>query len=253
MAGRVVAVERGLRVLELLAEEREPLTLRDVATRTRIPIASCHAILHTLEAQGYASRRIVGRSQFWEATLAVYHLGALLVARLGLRDVALPQLRLLAERTGFPAHLGVLVGTDVMYLEKAVAPGFIQFDTYPGKRSPFHLTALGRAIAGQLPPDQRERLVAELPPRFSQLVEQARRRGVAVEDGDEVAGVGCVAAPVYGAGGHVRASIGITGFSAELFDAEGADAVVDVVVGVARDVSAALGHGPAVAAPPSPP
>lgn len=251
MGARVVAVERGLRVLELLVEEREPLTLRDIAERAGIPTASCHAILHTLEEQGYAARRIVGRSQFWEATLAIYHLGALLVGRLGLRDVALPQLRLLAERTGFPAHLGVLVGAEVMYLEKAAAPAFIQFDTYPGKLSPFHLTALGRAIAAQLPRDERETLTAGLPPSFAELLAQARARGFAVEDGDEVEGVGCVAAPVYGAAGDVRASIGITGFSAELFGPERAEGVIAAVLAAAREVSAALGHAPAVAAPPA--
>jgi DNA-binding IclR family transcriptional regulator len=234
-------------VLEILANEPEPLTLQEIVTRTGIPVASCHAIMHTLLDEGYASRQSVGRNQVWSPTLALYHLGSSVVSRLGLKDVALPHLRTLSSSLGVPAHLGVLVGADVMYLEKVAAPSFIQFSTYPGLRSPFHLTALGRAIAAFLPPAELAPLVTGLDARFKGILEGVKTAGFATEDGDEIDGVGCVAAPVRDASGRVVASVGITGFSAELFVGDEIPSVPEIQAAADR-ISRELGyrgeHGP---------
>jgi DNA-binding IclR family transcriptional regulator len=237
----VPAVKRTLRVLELLANEPEPLTLQEIVARTGIPVASAHAIMHTLLDEGYASRESVGRNQVWSPTLALYHLGSSVVSRLGLKDVALPHLRSLSASLGVPAHLGVLVGPDVMYLEKVAAPSFIQFSTYPGLRSPFHLTALGRAIAAYLPSAELSPMLTNLEPRFAAILEDVRTAGFATEDGDEIDGVGCVAAPVCDASGRVVASVGITGFSAELFIDGEIPSVVEVQA-AANQISRELGH-----------
>ena len=244
---QVPAVERALRVLELMAEEDSRLTLSEIAQRTGIPTASCHAILNTLEANGYAARDVIGRSHYWRATLALYHLGAALVNRLGITEVAMPHLRALAETVRCPAHLGVLERKDVMYIAKAPAPVFIQFGTYAGKASPFHLTALGRAIAAYLPAEDKALLLEGLPERFARILAETRERGFAIEDSEENEGVGCVAAPVRSAAGEVCASVGITGLSAELF-VDGDVPVAAIVLDAAGAVSAEIGHVPQAAA-----
>jgi DNA-binding IclR family transcriptional regulator len=243
----VPAVRRAIQVLELLVHETKPLTLTDIAARTGIPTASCHSIMHTLLEEGYVSRRVEGRSQYYEPTLALYHLGSTVVSRFSIRDTAMPHLRDLAEALGVPAHLGVLVGQDVMYLEKAAAPSFIQFNTFPGKLTPFHITALGRAIAASLPDEERASLVANLEPNVDEALDASAARGYALEDSEEIDGVGCIAAPVFGADGHVVGSVGITGFSRDLFPGGGIPAADDVVA-AANAISRELG-APRVAAP----
>lgn len=237
----VPAVARALRVLELMAAERSPITLSEIARRAEIPPATCHAVLHTLEARGYAARTVVGRSHYWGPTLALYHLGASLVHRLGITDVALPTLRTLAESVGCPAHIGVLEDRSVTYVAKVPAPVFIQFDTYAGKVSPFHLTALGRAIAAYQSDERQAELLEGLVPRFARVLEETRARGYALEDSEEVKGVGCVAAPIRNAQGEVCASVGITGFSADLM-IDGDVPSAEPVLRAAAEVSAALGY-----------
>jgi DNA-binding IclR family transcriptional regulator len=244
---QVPAVKRALAVLELLVHEREPMTLADIAAKTGVPTASAHAIMHTLLEEGYVSRRVEGRTQRWEPTLAVYHLGSTLIARYGIRDVARPHLRELSQALGLPAHLGVLVGTDVMYLEKAAAESFIQFNTFPGKLSPYGITALGRAIAANLPAEEREPLLVGTAPGFDGLLDQVRETGYATEDSDEIDGVGCIAAPVFGLDGRVLGSVGITGFSRDLFPGDGIPAAT-AVTDTAAAISAELGHRSATAA-----
>jgi DNA-binding IclR family transcriptional regulator len=228
-------------VLELLVNEREPLTLSKIATRAEIPPASCHAILHTLKNEGYAAPRIEGRAQYWQPTLALYHLGSTLIERSDLRAIAVPHLRMLSDRLGLPAHLGVLVGENVMYLEKAEAESFIQFNTFPGKLSPFEITALGRAIVAFLPEERRASLAAAAKPRIRKILNETREAGYAIEDGEDIKTVGCVAAPVFDREGEVIASVGVTGFSDDLFSDPAMPAVGNVV-SAGRQISAELGH-----------
>jgi DNA-binding IclR family transcriptional regulator len=237
----VPAVTRALRVLELLVYEGEPLPLGEIADRIGIPKASCHAIMHTLLEAGYVTRRNEGRTQYWEPTMMLYALGATLGSRLRIRELAQPHLRALSAELGVPAHLGVLVGTDVMYLEKAAAPSFIRFNTFPGKLSPFHVTALGRAIAANLPADERRQLAEGLPADVERVLSETREAGLAIEDGEDIEGVGCVAAPVFGPDGRVLASVGITGFSAELFE-NGEIPSAAPVRATAQAISDALAH-----------
>ncbi|WP_163571862.1 IclR family transcriptional regulator [Fodinicola feengrottensis] len=250
------AVDRALTVLETLVSASEPLTLTSLAKQTRIPLATCAAIVYTLEERGYASRRIVGRSHFWRPTLRLYGLATQLVRKIDLSDLAQPHLRALADTLGMPAHVGVLNGRTVVYVAKAAPPGFIQFDTYPGKVAPFNLTALGRAIAAYLPDVDLVPLLTQLavgtgpkapPPTAKALrteLEVVRAQGFAVEDEEETAEIACVAAPFFDAEGLVAGSVGVTGFSREV-TGDRLTAVVEAVRAQAAELSRHLGHSPA--------
>jgi IclR family KDG regulon transcriptional repressor len=237
----VPAVKRALNVLELLAEQEEPMTLSEIANKTKIPMASCHAIIHTLEECGYLERRQDGRTLYWEPTLALYHLGSLVISRYGIREVARPYLRELSEALDLPAHLGVLAGSDVVYVEKVATSSFIQFKTFPGKMAPFQTTALGRAIVAALPEKDRSELVNPRDRRLAKALKQAREDGFAREDSEEIDGIGCIAAPVFDGDGTVVASVGVTGFSQQLFP-NGDVPAAKKIVAAARSISQELGH-----------
>ncbi|MFD8496912.1 IclR family transcriptional regulator [Amycolatopsis sp. NPDC059657] len=236
------AVDRALTVLETLVATEDGLTLTALARATGIPLATCASIVYTLEKRGYASRLVVGRSHFWRVTLRLYELASPLIRQEDLSEVAEPQLRLLADKLRMPAHVGVLNGASVVYVAKATSPGFIQFDTYPGKVVPFHATALGRAIAAHLPDAQLEPLLTNrmtLRAARSQLA-KVRQLGYAMEDEEDEADVACLAAPFFDAEGRVAGSVGVTGFTRELAGAR-LDIAADLVVRQAKQISVKLG------------
>ncbi|MFG2058447.1 IclR family transcriptional regulator [Micromonospora sp. NPDC048930] len=250
------AVDRALTVLERLVAADEELTLTALAKATRIPLATCASIAYTLERRGYATRRVVGRSHFWRPTLRLYGLASQLVRKVDLSSVAQPEMRALADELSMPVHIGVLDGASVVYVAKAATAGFIQFDTYPGKVSPFNLTALGRAIAAYLPEEELEALLPRLvvgrgpgagdsgPEAFRKLLKEVRSRGYAVEDEEEQAEVACVAAPFFDAEGLVAGSVGVTGFARDLRGRRRKQAAAGVLR-VAAEVSRRLGCPPA--------
>lgn len=248
------STDRALTVLETLVGAQEPLTLTALAREAHIPLATCAAIVQTLEQRGYAVRRVVGRSHFWRPTLRLYALSTRLIRAVDPSQTAQPHLRALCDRLGMPAHLGVLEGRNVVYVAKAAAPGLIQFDTYPGKVAPFHLTALGRVIAAYLSPADLKALTSgNLPggggPKarggsrwLKAELEQTRERGYALEDEEEQADIGCVAAPVFRASEQVAYSVGITGFTHDLFGGR-LDEAIEAVVQTGKALSADLGSG----------
>lgn len=221
-------VDRTLTVLEHLVMTDEDLTLTALAKVTRIPLATCASIVYTLEHRGYAARRVVGRSHFWRPTLRLYSLASQLVRKVDLSQIATSEMRALADQLGMPVHIGVLDGASVVYVAKAATPGFIQFDTYPGKVAPFDLTALGRAVAAHLPPEELAPLLPQLTagqgPRargssqkeFKAVLETVRADGYACEEEEEQAGISCLAAPFFDAESRIAGAVGVTGFAHDL-------------------------------------
>lgn len=246
------AVGRALTVLETLVASSDGLTLTALAKNTEIPLATCASIVYTLEQRGYASRRVVGRSHFWRPTLRLYGLATQLVRNVDLSSVAQRELQQLADSLEMPAHIGVLTGASVVYVAKAATPGFIQFDTYPGKVSPFNLTALGKAITAHLDESELEPLLRQMTPGrgpkaheatreyFLDELAKVRKRGCAVEDQEEQADIACVAAPFFDADERVAGAVGVTGFAKDLTGQRRKDAIAGCIE-VARAVSRRLG------------
>jgi DNA-binding IclR family transcriptional regulator len=248
------AVDRALTILEKLVESRSPMTLTALAAEAGIPLATCAAIMQTFEARGYAARRVVGRSHFWRLTLKLNGLVAEYMRGIDLGQVVQPYLQELVRQTEMAAHVGLLEGDMIVYAAKAAAPGLVQFDTYPGKMTRFNITALGQAVAAYLPEDQIEPLLSHLAPGAGPGAQQAstdamrarlakvRERGYAVEDEEEEAGVGCIAAPFFDPAGQVLGSVGVTGFADQVRGAR-LRRNADSVVGAGRRLSQEFGHG----------
>ncbi|WP_116952988.1 IclR family transcriptional regulator [Jiangella endophytica] len=248
------AAGRTLTVLETLVSHDDGLTLTELSKLTDIPLASCASIVYTLERRGYASRRVVGRSHFWRATLALYGLAVRLTRNVDLATVAQSEMQQLADDLGMPVHIGVLNGPSVVYVAKAAATGIIQFDTYPGKLSPFNLTALGRAIVAQYQPAELDDLLHLMAdgrgPRakgaskqdFLGVLEVVRADGYAVEYEEEEANVACVAAPFFGADGRVAGAVGVTAFAKDLASVRQQRVVGQRLIELASAISVKLGY-----------
>lgn len=247
------AAERTLKILEILAESPDGVSLTKLSQRSSTPMATCSTLLATMERCGYARREIVGRKHKWYATLAIYRLGAHVIAKVDTRGAAQPELEWLTAQTGMPSHLGALDGANVVYISKVAAPGFFQFDTFVGRTAHFSLTALGRAIAAFLPADEVTRLAVDLPTgagphaspqtaaTLTALLADIRAGGFAVEDQVEIANVSCIAAPVFDAVGYPTASIGVTWFASDFDDARRRE-VGALVLRAAARTSHSLGY-----------
>ncbi|MYW05384.1 helix-turn-helix domain-containing protein [Streptomyces sp. SID3343] len=107
-------LDRGLKVLALLADAPEGMSVPDIATRLGVNRTVVYRILATLGQHGLIRRDVNGRTRLG--------LGALQLARRAqplVRDAAVPCLRRLAEETGATAHLTIVDGMEALVVAVA--------------------------------------------------------------------------------------------------------------------------------------
>ena len=205
-------LDRGLRVLEVLAGTPGGLTITALAAEVGVNRTVVYRLVATLEGHGLARRDAAG--------LVHVGLGVLSLAR-GLqpvlRELAAPVLRSLAEDLGMTAHLTVADGGEALAIA-VVEPTWTDFHVgyRVGARHPLGQGAAGRAILLGRGDDQ---------PGVDGYVETA---------GELQAGARGGAAPVLGVDG-LGASVGIV----TLGDLDAA-AVGPLVVAAAARVASRL-------------
>ncbi len=135
-------LDRGLRVLEVLASHANGLTVTELAAEVGVNRTVVYRLVTTLEQHGLARRDGSGRLHVG--------LGVLALARRVhpvLRQLATPVLRALAEELGTTAHLTVADGGEALAIA-VVEPSWTDFHVAyrVGARHPLDQGAAGRAI-----------------------------------------------------------------------------------------------------------
>lgn len=198
------AVERVCDVLDLIQRQPEAFTLAEVVAATNLPKSSAFRYLATLEARGYVARdAVTGQVRIGPSLLPLQDQQMEVLA-----DRARPLLEQLRDRFEETVNLGVLQGSTVAYVEILESRRSMRLAARRGDRDPLHCTALGKAIATQLPPDRvRGILEAEgMPARTPQTitdvedyladVKSAAERGYALDNGENESDGRCLAVPV---------------------------------------------------------
>jgi IclR family acetate operon transcriptional repressor len=246
-----VAVERALSILEAVAERSAGMTNSEISRRLSIPKSSASYILRTLEQRGYLQReRGTGR---YRLGLKVLALNRGVDAGIDIKQMALPVLERLVERSNLTAHLAVLDRGEAVYIEKVDSPGFIKMDTWVGKRMEIHSTGVGKVLVAGLAKAELEAILKarglkKITPRtitsaaalFREL-EKVRERGYAVDDEENSLGARCVAAPVMDATGRVIAAIGVSGTINQI-GRTSIPKIAEMARDAARKISKQFGH-----------
>jgi DNA-binding IclR family transcriptional regulator len=239
---------KGLEVLEALALGGAPRGVSDLAREMGLTRSNTHRTLRTLVGAGYV-RQDEGTGHYG-CTTKLARLAASALGRVDLKAAAGPAMERLAAATRETVHLSVLDGLEVCYLHKIDSPEPVRAYSEVGGRAPAHCVATGKALLafqdpaylGRFP----ERLAAQAPgslrtrARLRAALEEVRAHGYAINRGEWRKSVHGLAAPIFDAGGHAVAAIGISGPVERLRPARVRGFVPDVVA-AARAVSRALG------------
>lgn len=248
-APRVNALHRGLQILELLAGPNKRWSTSEISRKLKIPKSSSSYLLHTLQLRGYVRRDEGGNYRLSMKMLALSNTA---VHGIEVREAALPILRRLVHETGFTGHLAVLDGSEAVYIERVPSSGFIQMDTWVGRRMPLHSSGTGKALLAFSSAEQVEPLLetAELKrstpktitslPKLRQELKKIRDLGFAVDNEENTPGVRCVAAPVFGRSGALSAALSVTGPVQQLTN-DGVTRLSGKVKAAAQQMTNALG------------
>lgn len=243
--GGLKSVVAALDLLDCFGES-ETLGVTALAKRLGIGKSSAHRLLTSLNDRGYVTRDPeTGRYQLG---LHVYALGQLTKNRNQIRQAAMPILEELCQRTGFTVHLAVPETANMIYVERLHAPGRVAHMADVEYSLPAHITSSGKAIAAFNPTLADARRMAGFPAwtpasiqdaeRFEAALDEVRRRGFAVNDGEVLTGMTAVAAPVRDKDGRARAAISLVATSAEI--QHRVDSVGRIAIAAASQLSRVL-------------
>lgn len=215
------SIERAFAILEFLDGSRRGWNISELSRKLRIPKSTTHVIVLTLQRLGYLT--LDPRTREYSLGLKVYGLGRGLMRSFSLPDKALGPMQWLVQTTRCTAQLAVMAEDQAMYIQKVEGPGIIQFDSYIGKRTNLHCTAVGKVLLAHAPEQKQEHILNRKsfarytnntitsPNLLRKDLTRVRQRGYAIDDEEEELEVRCVAAPVYNQSGEFMAALAIAG------------------------------------------
>lgn len=216
----VQSLQRGLAVLDFMAERGAPVRTSEVAQRFDIDKANASRLLKTLAEAGYADRAddrryVLGGKMRGDD-------GRQLEGVIALRERTRSLLEGLVEVSGECAHMAMLVGDKVWYVDKVSSPHALRVDHPVGALAPLHCTALGKVFLAFMPTTAigalarytASTIVDEA--RLAEDLAVARTQGYAIDDEEFSPGVRCVAAPIRNARGRMVAAVGLSGPTARI-------------------------------------
>jgi len=243
------ALDKGLDILEVLADSLEGCTLNEIAQKLGRSVNEIFRMVVTLERRGYVMVDINDR---YSLSLKMFELAHRQRPLRSLVAVALPLLRELAHRTRQSCHLAVYQGGRVVVIAQVDSPERWSFGLKVGVMMGLTDTSSGHVLLAFRDEVERARMLAahikvdgELtmdPGELFEILRQVRTRGYAVMPSRQIRGVTNAAYPVMDASGHVIAALNVPYI--ERIDAQSSpslDEVKEIVGNVAARISAQMG------------
>ncbi|EFK10380.1 IclR helix-turn-helix domain protein [delta proteobacterium NaphS2] len=214
------ALQRGLNVLELLAEQESEMGLKTISERLNIPVPSLWRIMGVLKENGYVI--LDPEKKTYRPGFKFLYLGNLVLNTMGFRSQARKYLKQLVDRTGETAELSARVKDQLILIEQVEGPDAVRLFSRVGSAYPyFHATAPGKVYLAHLEPEKRKSVMKRmgLPKITVQTIvsldvlenelKEVLKLGFAFDREEMRSGVCRIAAPVYNHTGKVAACLGI--------------------------------------------
>ncbi|RBL79897.1 IclR family transcriptional regulator [Streptomyces cavourensis] len=247
----IQVIERAMRLLDALAAQPEPVTLKELSATTGLHASTAHRILNDLVVGRYVERVDNG---LYQLGMRLLELGSLVKGRLNVREAAISAMRSLHKLTGQTINLSVQQGDEIVYIDRAWSErSGMQVVRAIGGRAPLHLTSTGKlflstgdtrqvrayALRTGLAGHTRNSLT-DLD-RLERELALVRRHGYARDNEELELGVRCIAAGIFDDTGKLVAGLSISAPAERL-----QDDWIKALVDTAASISEALGYEPSV-------
>ena len=215
------AIQKAIAVIEAVAKESRPVNIPDLAAEIGLPRQTIHRVATQLADIGLL-RRDPARER--------YSLGARfnVLAMNGLRNSAQHSdaHSILVELVGDveeTCNVGMLDGTDVIYLDRVECHWPLRIRLTAGSRVEAYPTAIGKLLLANLDARARRRALSKI--QFRKLTEftivdedeieadlsRIREQGYSINNQEDYVGLVAVAVPIRDADGNVFAGVGVHG------------------------------------------
>ncbi|WP_300455476.1 IclR family transcriptional regulator [Accumulibacter sp.] len=242
----IQVIERMMALLDVLADQPEPVSLKILARESGLHPSTAHRILAAMNSAAIVERQEAGS---YALGIRLLELGNIVKSRINIRQVALPYMQQLHEVVGEAVNLGIRHADEIIYVERTSSGRSLVRVVYlVGGRAPLHLTSVGKLfLAADTVPEvrayaRRTGLPGKTPHSLTRIealekdLEKIRRHDVAYDNEEAEIGLRCVAAPIRNDEGRLVAGLSISAPS----DRHNPDWVTPIKA-TANEISQALG------------
>jgi DNA-binding IclR family transcriptional regulator len=219
---RFTSLENALRLLELFSWDEPELGINEIAGRLGIANSTAHRLATTLLSEGFLTKDL--HNKLYRLGTPTLSLGNIITRQSKLHMTSQYTLETLVQQANETAHIGVLKGVEIMYLNKVECSHPIRLLSYIGKRNPVHCTSTGQVLlAHQSPKFIEEFLLNKLEKYTPKTItdsqallhrlEQIKKQGYSLCIEEMHKGVSSISAPIRSPKGQVIASISIAGLT----------------------------------------
>lgn len=210
---RAPALEKGLDILELLADRSEGLSQSEIARGLGRTVGEIFRMLNCLVERGYLS--IQRPSDRYILTLKLFELAHRHAPIDRLLGNALPLMREFANAAHQSCHLALIEGGHGVVVAQVDSPGHIGFAVRVGSVIQLSATASGRVLLAFQTTEDRQRIQNKAardadgvdPQRLARELEAVRARGCEEMESTRIRGVHDVSYPVFDHRGSAIAAL----------------------------------------------
>ncbi|OLL28501.1 hypothetical protein BTH42_27465 [Burkholderia sp. SRS-W-2-2016] len=215
----VSPTERAFHIIEMAAQVGR-VTTADIVTALGIPKTTAHRLVSNLEEFGFLEHGVErGRYQVGPRLL---ELATNILAASTSNGPIHALLVETSRRTAETISLGVMRGSEVVYIDSAIGNSPLTLNFQKGHRAPVHCTSSGRVFLANM---EKKQLDAYLlsgpwepitpytivdPDRLRPEIELVRKNGYATNDSEFAIGVVGAAVPIAGPNGRLIACLSIS-------------------------------------------
>jgi IclR family acetate operon transcriptional repressor len=245
----IQSLDRGLAILEAVAASAEPVPLKQLTTLIGIDRSSVFRLANTLRQRRYLANPkgsndyILGPTA-WRLSRRY--------GRSVLGTFFRPFLQQLTATLEETSHFAVREGDQAFFIDHHLPTGqVVSVAGQTGEFAPLHCTAHGKALLADFDLEALRGLLGRTPLHgytrstitsltgLARVCRRVRADGFALDDGEYIEDVRCVAAPIRDPQGEVVASVGISSPVTRLRDHRISGAAAEVMA-AARAISASL-------------
>lgn len=218
---QVPNLERALTILEYLQEYPDGLSLAELTAALGFPKNSIFRISNTLLAKGYLIRD--GESKRFSLSRKLITMGHRILADKPIVPAAIDSMRACRDEVRETVLLGTLAGPEFVVLEQVLGSHPFKFSVDLGVRLPLHASAPAKATLAYLASGELDEILSQIKflryneqtitsrRKLLEELNQVRECGFALDRGEQIHAIHCVAAPIFNRHGRCVAAMWMTG------------------------------------------
>lgn len=211
---------RSFAVLDYVVRVGRPVLAADIANHLGLPKPTVYRMIEQFETEGFLYRTFMNRHIAVGPRLADF---AFDILRNSVQYAPRRQiLNNLVSKVGETCNVGTLDGSEIVYFDRVEATHWpLRLHFHIGSKVPLHCTAIGKLFLAYLPESKSAALKEhiELTPFTNATIttmsglqaelDRVRTDGLSVDREEYIAGVVCIAAPIFNARQEITAGIAI--------------------------------------------